>query len=261
MATNVSAVIITLNEERNIARCLESLQDIADEIIVVDSGSTDQTEAICNRFQAKFIKQTWLGYGAQKNHGNQLAQNDWILSVDADEALSPELGQSLLKLKKQNLSPNHVYRLNRLTNYCGHWIKHCGWYPDAKVRLFNRTCVQWNSAKIHEDIEFLKHCSTQKLKGDLWHYSYHTLNDHLKQINLFTDLTAQTAFQKGKKSPAWISIWFRAKWKFISDYVFRLGFLDGFAGFLVCQYSALATFTKYAKLKQLHETQKKQNAE
>ncbi len=253
----ISAIIITHNEERNIGRCLDSLQGVADEIWVIDSGSTDKTEEICRKKGVNFITQNWLGYSAQKNYGNQLAQNDWILSLDADEALSPELQESLLNLKKNALLSNEVYSVNRLTNYCGKWIRHCGWYPDTKIRLFNRNTAQWNKAKIHEEVEYLQNCSVQNLKGDLLHYSYYNLHDHLKQINIFTDLTAEAAFQKGDKVSGIISIVFHAQWKFIRDYIFKLGFLDGYAGFLVCKYSAVATFTKYAKLKQLYEEQKK----
>ncbi|MDR0437555.1 MAG: glycosyltransferase family 2 protein [Bacteroidales bacterium] len=255
--TKISAVIITKNEECNIERCLQSLQDAVDEIIVVDSGSTDRTEEICKQFQVKFIKQNWLGYGEQKNYGNQLAQNNWILSIDADEALSEDLKKSILDLKKNMLSLNNVYSMNRLTNYCGSWIKHCGWYPDNKVRLFSRTIAEWNNAQIHERLIFQSSQNTMVLKGDLLHYSFYSISAHITQINKFTSIAAAELYKKGKKSPSIISILLRAKWKFVRDYIFNLGFLDGYAGYLVCKYSAMAKFTKYAKLRQLHNEQNK----
>ena len=149
----LTAVIITKNEERNILRCLNSLLDVADEIVVVDSGSTDRTEEICNSFNVKFVQQEWLGYSEQKNFANNLASNDWILSIDADEELSEKLKNSISELKNQRLSDDEVFSMNRLTNYCGHWIRHCGWYPDRKIRIWNRTVGKWQG-EIHETIEF-----------------------------------------------------------------------------------------------------------
>ena len=139
----ISAVIISHNEERNIRRCLESVQSVADEIVVVDSLSEDKTEEICNEFNVKFVKQQWLGYSEQKNLANNLATNDWILSIDADEELSEELKKSILELKNNNISDDNVFSMNRLTNYCGHWIRHCGWYPDRKIRIWNRNVGMW----------------------------------------------------------------------------------------------------------------------
>ncbi|MBS1689005.1 MAG: glycosyltransferase family 2 protein, partial [Bacteroidetes bacterium] len=133
----ISVVIITLNEEKNLSRCLTSVAGIADEVVVVDSFSTDNTAAIAEKYGARVVNQAFLGYGAQKNFANDQAANDWILSLDADEALSPELQQSILSVKAK---PEYdAYSLSRLTNYCGKWVKHCGWYPDKKLRLFDKT--------------------------------------------------------------------------------------------------------------------------
>lgn len=248
----ISVVIITKNEERNIVRCLESLQGVADEIVVVDSGSTDRTEELCRGFELRFENHEWEGYSEQKNYANSLASNDWILSIDADEVLSEELRQSLHKLKQTQVSDNQVFAVNRLTNYCGNWIHHCGWYPDRKIRLFNRTKKQWTGT-IHEILaDTAEPTVTQVLSGDLHHYSYHTVEDHIRQADKFTTLTAQEAFNKGKKAGI-AAIIFRPRWKFCRDYIFKGGFLDGYAGYQVCKISAFATFLKYSKLRMLHK--------
>ena len=134
----LTTVIITLNEEGNIGRCLASVKDFSDEIVVIDSLSTDKTEEICSKFGVRFVKQKWMGYSAQKNLGNSLASNDWIFSIDADEEVSKELKNSILELKNKEISDDNVFIVNRLTNYCGKWIRHCGWYPDSRIRLWNR---------------------------------------------------------------------------------------------------------------------------
>ena len=166
----ISAVIITKNEERNIRRCLESVKDVVDEIVVVDSLSTDATEEICRGYNVKFVKQQWLGYSDQKNYANGLASNDWILSIDADEQLSEELKTSINEIKKNDISEDKVFSMNRLTNYCGKWIRHCGWYPDKKIRIWNRNVGSW-SGEIHETIVFSAKTNEILLEGDLLHYS------------------------------------------------------------------------------------------
>ena len=145
--TKLSVVIITYNEERNIARCLESIKDIADEIVVVDSRSTDGTREICRRYGAKFFPEDWKNYSEQKNHGNRLATNDWILSIDADEEVSGELRRSIVEWKRLDAPVFACF--NRLTNYCGKWIRHCGWYPDPKLRIFDATRAKW-VGDVHE---------------------------------------------------------------------------------------------------------------
>ncbi|MBR4803967.1 MAG: hypothetical protein IK032_04945, partial [Bacteroidales bacterium] len=152
---------------------------------------------------------------------------------------------------------NQVFAVNRLTNYCGHWIHHCGWYPDRKIRLFNRTKKQWTGT-IHEILtDTAEPTETQLLAGDLHHYSYHTVEDHIRQADKFTTLTAQEAYEKGKKASV-VAIVFRPRWKFFRDYIFKGGFLDGYAGYQVCKISAFATFLKYSKLRMLHKNNKNQ---
>ena len=249
----ISAVIITYNEEINIGRCLDSLTETMDEIIVIDSFSTDKTEEICSKYPVKFIKKEWLGYSLTKNFGNNLAANDYIFSIDADEALSEELKASILAVKNTN-KPLDAYKLTRLTNYCGTWIHHCGWYPDTKLRLWDRTKGQWEG-DIHEEVKLKENSKTGMLNGDLFHYSFHTITQHVKQADKFTDLTAQDAFNKGKRSNL-MKILFKPCVKFIRDYIIKLGFLDGYHGYVVCKISAFATFMKYSKLKELQRKEK-----
>ncbi|MEI8279859.1 MAG: glycosyltransferase family 2 protein [Bacteroidota bacterium] len=246
--TPISVVIITLNEEKNIERCIRSVNRIADEIIVVDSLSKDKTVSIAESLGAKVISQSFLGYVAQKNFAAQQASHDWVLSLDADEALSPELEQNIIQIKQQ--SKHNGYRLCRRTNYCGHWIKHCGWYPDKKLRLYNRNKATWLGEKIHERLEMNDtNDSVGELSGDLLHYSYYTISDHIKQIENFTELTSREAVERGNDVNV-LMIMIAPKWKFFSDYIIRLGFLDGLAGYQVCRLSAMATFIKYSKIKQ-----------
>lgn len=244
----ISAVIITLNEEKNLERCLQALQNVVAEIIVVDSGSIDRTQEIAGKFKAKFITQPFLGYVAQKNFATQQASHDWVLNVDADEVLSAELQQSIQKLDDSPIEAG--FQLSRLTNYCGSWIKHSGWYPDIKTRLYNKKMGQWEGEQIHEHWEpFDKQKAIGKLKGELFHYSYYTLSDHLKQIEKFSEILAHRAVQAGQTASI-AKILFAPIWKFITYYFIRLGFLDGYAGFLVCKLSAFATLMKYTKIRQ-----------
>jgi glycosyltransferase involved in cell wall biosynthesis len=248
----ISAVIITFNEEDNISSCIESIEQIVDEIIVVDSFSTDKTVEIAKRYsKVKCYSQKWLGYVEQKNYANSLTTFNTILSIDADELLSQQLKESILKLKELDENLLKVYEVSRLTNYCGSWIKHCGWYPDKKIRIFNKQSVKWQGELVHETLALLENIEIIHLKGDLLHYSYNNTSSHLQQLDKFTTLTAQEAHNKGKRTNL-LELYFRPKWKFLRDYIFKLGFLDGYAGYQVCKLSATATFLKYAKLKELN---------
>ncbi|OFY50990.1 MAG: glycosyl transferase [Bacteroidetes bacterium GWF2_41_31] len=247
----LSAVIITFNEEHNIERCLNSLKGIADEIIVVDSFSTDRTAGICKDAGVRFIEQKWLGYSAQKNLGNSLASYDYVLSIDADEALSEELKNSILAVKTSGFKG--ACSFNRMTNYCGKWIRHSGWYPDTKVRIFNKNTSVWQGA-LHETLT-LDNTVIEHLSGDLLHYSYYTRDDHIRQIIKFTDIAALDYFKSGKKNSP-VKLYGSPAAKFIRDYFINLGFLDGKAGFTICRLSAKATYLKYSKLKKLWRLEK-----
>lgn len=249
----LAAVIITFNEEVNIGRCLESLQGIVDEIIVVDSFSTDQTKTICESYPVKFIQHKWQGYTDTKNYANSLVESDFILSIDADEALSAALKESILKFKTSP-STNTVYQVSRLTNYCGTWIKHGGWYPDKKVRIWKKEEAHWEG-KLHEQLSFAGDMKTLQLKGDLLHYSYYTIQQHIERANKYSDIGAMAAIKKGRKMSKAKVILFPF-WKFFRTYFLKAGFLDGYMGFVVCTISTHEAFLKYAKIRQLQKTNK-----
>ena len=256
----VSVVIITFNEEKNIGTCLDSVKEIADEIIVVDSFSTDKTVEICQNMGVKVVQQPFVGHIEQKNFAVSQAKNNWILSLDADEVLSSELLVSIQNIKNNqhnNEGKNsHItaFSMNRLTNYCGTWIRHTDWYPDRKVRLFHREYAKWGGTNPHDEVVIEKG-EAKHLTGALLHYSYHSISEHILQLNHFTNIGAQEAFARGKKAPLY-KIFVNPIWKFVYSYFLRLGFLDGYKGFLVCAISAFATFTKYVKLRELHRQSK-----
>ena len=250
MAISLSAVIITYNEERNIERCLVSLQGIADEIVVVDSFSTDKTEEICQQYKVKFIQNKFEGHIQQKNYAISCASNDWILSLDADEALSDELKKSILTIKSHPTFKG--YSMNRLTNYCGKWVKHCGWYPDTKIRLVNRDFAQWTGVNPHDKLEMTNGDHSGFLNGDILHYSYYTRQDHLKQIEYFGSIASKELYEKGIKS-SWFKIVYKVVAQFFKSYLLKLGILDGGTGFTISRLSAYATYVKYHKLLQLNK--------
>lgn len=244
----LSAVIITRNEARNIKRCITSLQGVVDEIVVVDSFSTDATPSICKGLGVQFHQREWKGYSKQKNYGNGLASNDWILSIDADEALSEELKAAIVEAKRKG--GHYNYSFNRLTNYCGQWIRHSGWYPDTKTRMFHRVESDWQG-DVHERLT-VDPTTLRKLSGDLLHFSYHTVSDHVKRTDHYSTLGAQELFANGKKA-SWVNILFNPWLKFNKMYLLRLGFLDGMAGFSIALITAYGTFLKYIKLHYLQK--------
>jgi len=244
----ISVVIITFNEEKNIERCIKSVQSLADEVIVLDSFSTDGTAKICADQGVRFIQREWEGYSASKNFANQQAAHDWILSLDADEALSEDLQKALLEMKKQSRLQSMSF--NRLTNYCGTWIKHSGWYPDKKIRLFNRKTTQWQGT-LHEELNLPRGETVKHLNLDILHYSYYTLEDHLSQIEKYTGIAAKDLYNRGKR-PAVFKMYLNAWAKFVSHYLIHLGFLDGWAGFKIAWYSAYATYLKYKKARGMY---------
>jgi glycosyltransferase involved in cell wall biosynthesis len=246
----LSAVIITYNEERNIERCLGSLNGIVDEIIVVDSGSIDRTKEICVKFGAKFSMHPFEGHIQQKNYACSLTSFDHILSLDADEALSPELQHEILRIK--NDWTKDGYSVNRLTNYCGKWIHHSGWYPDRKLRLFIKGKGKWSGFNPHDMLLLNDASSQSRLKGDLLHYSYYSIEEHIAQVNKFTTIGAETALANGKRSNLFLVV-FSPAIRFIRDYILHRGFLDGFYGFVICRISAHAAFVKNLKLYRLQK--------
>ena len=250
MSNKLSGVIITFNEEENIARCIDSLKNVADEIVVVDSFSTDRTEEICRDKNVRFLQNKFEGHIEQKNFAMRQAEFDYVLSLDADEALSPELEKAILK-EKQNFSQD-AYTFNRLTNYCGQWIKHCGWYPDVKLRIWNKTKGKWGGENPHDFVQMESSATAKKLNGDLLHYSFTSINQHVKTIQSFSDIGAKAAFSRGKRSSIF-AILVNPAFKFLRDYIFKLGFLDGFYGLVVCINSAYAKFLKYLLMYELRK--------
>jgi len=253
---SLSVVIITFNEERNILRCLQSVEGIADEIIVLDSYSKDRTKEICIQKQVKFYEHAFTGFNEQKNYALSLASNPYVLSLDADEVLSPELQKSILAVKENWKSDG--YTMNRLTNYCGTWIRHC-WYPDTKLRMWDTRKGKWDSNIIHEKVEMADGSVVSHLEGDLLHYSYHTLDDHLRQIYKFTEIAAVSAHNNNKKS-SFLKLIYKPIAIFFKLYILKQGFRDGYSGYLIARISAFVVFMKYARLRQLNESQNHDNA-
>ena len=241
----LSVVIITYNEEANIKRCLESVQGMAEEIIVVDSGSLDGTQEICRSMGAVVIEQEFLGYIEQKNFATSKAKYEWILSLDADEALTPELRSSIETIFPEPAGDG--YTINRLTNYCGTWVKHGGWYPDMKLRLYNRNKGQWTGVNPHDRYRLNLGSAMSHLHGDILHYSYNSLSDHLKQIDRFSSIGAISMHNQGKRSSI-AKILYKPITRFLRHYIFKAGFLDGLTGFTIAINSGHAVFLKYLRL-------------
>lgn len=238
----ITATIVTLNEERTIARALESLRCV-DETLVIDSGSTDRTRAIATRLGARVIDQPWLGYAAQKNFASSLAANEWILSIDADEALSEELEAEILLLKQEGPRFDG-YSMPRLAQYLGRWIHHGGWYPDRKVRLYRKNKAEWVGAYVHESVRMSG--TTGELHGKLHHFTCDSLSAHMRTLDRYTTLAAEEIAVKGIR-PRLARMIFDPPWTFFRTFVLRRGFLDGPQGFAIAWMAALYTFLKYAK--------------
>jgi glycosyltransferase involved in cell wall biosynthesis len=238
----LSAVIITYNEERNIARCLDSLAGVVDEVVVVDSFSTDGTEAICREKGARFLQRAFDGYGVQKNFALDQAAHDRVLSLDADEALSPALRASILAARAD--WTHDAYTMNRLTNYAGHWVRHGGWYPDRKLRLFDRRRARWTDAALHEKVEPAPGATVRHLAGDLLHYSYYSVEEHVERTRRYAAISARAAVQRGRRG-GWVKVWLGPAATFLRMYFLKAGFLDGRAGWHVARISALETWWKY----------------
>ena len=244
----LSVVIITFNEERNIIRCLESVKPIADDIVVVDSLSTDRTHELCRDYKVDFVQRSWEGYSQAKNFGNARARHDIVLSMDADEALSPLLQRSVSEIKQP--PDAEAYSFNRLTNYCGKWIRHGGWYPDVKVRLFNRTKARWEGA-VHERLAGIDGRTIKLLRGDCYHYTYYSVSEHLRKADNLSDLSARELFERGKTASL-LAPFLHPAVRFMRDYFLKSGILDGRNGLVIAAISAYANYLKYARLARLH---------
>lgn len=249
----ISACIVCFNEAANIRDCLESLKPArrsggwVDEIIVVDSFSQDATVEICRAYTEKVYQHQWLGYVNQKNYALNLASNDWVLALDADERVSLELRQAIEKEWKRAGYQDYVgYYLPRHTYYLGKWINHGGWYPDYKLRLFRKRAGKWAGIDPHDRV-VVQQGKTKKLKGDIHHYTYKNLSAQLRTIDKFSETTSRALGERGKRFSLFNLIT-RPPIKFIETYIFKMGWLDGLPGFIIAVNSAFYVFTKYAKM-------------
>ena len=240
----ITATIVTLNEERNIARAIESLR-CADEILVVDSGSTDRTLEIAERLGARVIREPWRGYAGQKNFAAESAAFDWVLSLDADECLTEELEAEILQLKRDGPAFD-AYRFPRMAQYLGRWIEHSGWYPDRKIRLYRRDQARWEGEYVHESVRSAGRAGD--LRGKLLHFTCSSLSEHLKTLDRYTTLAAREQRARGRTVPA-AKLLLDPAWTFFRAYVLQRGFLDGPQGIAIAWMAALYTFLKYAKVR------------
>ena len=242
----ISACVIALNEERNLSRARASLKPVADEIVVVDSGSTDRTEAIAREHGARFLIRAWTSYSDQKNFATESASNDWILSLDADEELSTALQTSLLEWKSRPPQAG-VYEIPRRAWYLGKWIWHSGWYPDFQRRLYRRDAAKF-SGTIHEALRF--EGRPARLHGDLLHYTVQSFAEHEAKVEKYTTLAARQMYAAGNRS--WrAAVWLATPWSWFQNYFLRGGFLDGYRGALIAQMAARSVRLKYTKLGRL----------
>jgi glycosyltransferase involved in cell wall biosynthesis len=255
---NISAVIITYNEERNILAALESIS-WADEIIVVDSNSTDRTTQIAAESGANVIVRDWPGFSEQKQFGVDAAAHDWIFSLDADERVSPELAKEIEALKSGG-SKADAYRIPRLSFYMGREIRHSGWYPDRQLRLFDRRKGRWNGRQIHESVEITRNAQIGDLDCDIHHFSVENAAQHHRMIGeRYAPLGALHMFENGVTTSR-IRIATAGPMAFLRSYVFKLGFLDGFPGFCIARFAAYHAYLKHLLLFEMQEPQPREIA-
>jgi glycosyltransferase involved in cell wall biosynthesis len=239
----ISATLITYNEENNIAQALKSLS-WADEILVVDSGSSDATVEICRSFNSRIIHRNWTGYVDQKNFAVEEARNDWIFSLDADERVSPELIREIEELNRRGFSSSG-YKIPRAAFFMGRWIRHGSWYPDYQLRLFDRRTGKWEGGRVHESVRMRGNPAF--LSGEILHYSYRNISEYLVRLETYSSLAALDYGQKGKRAtfPGMICNPIAV---FLKSYLMKRGFLDGTPGLVVAAMAAVSVFFKYSKL-------------
>lgn len=247
----LSTIIITYNEEQNIAATLDAAWKVSDEIIVMDSGSEDKTKDICIEKGVTFFTQKWLGFGEQRNLAAAKVKNPYILVLDADEVLSRELMESILLLKKNGFTEK-VYSLKRLNFYYGKFIHYGMENPDVKPRLYHKDFATWNNKLVHEGLEF-GHLKATKLRGYLFHYTYRTISEHLIKADKYTSLAAEGYFNSGKKKPGFVKLFLSPAFTFIKAFIFKRGFLDGWHGWILAKMHANGVLIKYAKLRMMYQ--------
>ena len=245
----ISLVIITLNEEKNIERCIQSAPWVS-EVVVLDSGSQDRTVELAQKAGAKTFVEAWRGYRDQKARAADLASNPWILSLDADEALSEELSQEIQDLWKNQLYETAGgYESPRVSFYLGRWIWHGGWYPDKQVRLFDRRKCFWSKGHVHERVEGK---DIRKLNHPIRHWPFEDLNAQIQTNNEYSSLAAQDLVKQGKEF-SYLYLLLKPFSKFVETYIWKRGFQDGFPGFVISIGAAYSMFLKWAKLKELSQ--------
>ena len=247
--STLSVVVITRNEEANIARCLKSVS-WADDIVVMDSSSTDRTVEIAKEHKARVFTVDWKGFGAAKQEGVDKSVGEWVLSIDADEEVSGQLTDEIRKAIEDNAY--NGYYIGRRTNFLGRWIYHCGW-SDSVLRLFKKENGRFDGATVHERI--VLDGEAGHLKGELFHYSYPTLESYFEKFNRYTTLGAQQALEQGK-SANWLDIVIRPPVSFVKHYISKQGFRDGLEGFTISALSSVAVLVKYAKLRDLQRKER-----
>lgn len=245
---DISVVIITKNEAHIIEKTLQSLQGTFDDIIVVDSGSTDDTISICKKYHARVIETTWDGYGANKNKGIDVAKNDWILSLDADEVPDPELKKSMLQV--QLVNDEVVFNIRFKNFFCTKLIRFGEWGFDSHIRIFNRKKVRWNDAAVHEKLILPNNYIISVVEGYILHYTVQSRQEFVKKITTYARMNAGKYAASGKKSN-FVKQYVSPVFSFVRNYIFRLGFLDGMEGFIIAKYNAYYTFLKYKYLSEL----------
>jgi glycosyltransferase involved in cell wall biosynthesis len=242
----ISATLITYNEERNIAEALQSIS-WANEIVVVDSGSSDATVAICRRFTDRVLHREWTGYVDQKNFAVEQARHDWIFSLDADERSSPELTLEIQALARKGFR-KPGYRIPRVAFFMGRWIRHGDWYPDYQLRLFDRNCGKWEGGRVHESVKTVE--NPELLRGEIHHFTYRSLSDYLRRLENYSNLAASDYLQQGRSATP-LKLFGNPVAAFVKAYLLKCGFLDGTPGLAIAFMSAVSVFFKYAKLYEL----------
>jgi len=243
----VTVTVITRDESANIAAALQSVS-WADEIVVVDSGSTDDTVAIATPLATRVVVRDWPGYSAQKNHAAGIASNDWILSIDADERVTPELADEIRRLLASSTLEARGYRIPRVAWYLGRWIRSTDWYPDYQLRLYDRRAGSWNGRRVHESVDL--HGTPGQLRHELQHYAYRDLSHHLATIDRYTTLAAEEWLAQGRTTNGF-ELFFHPRFAFIRNYLLRVGIKDGEPGLLVSKLNSYYVFLKLAKLWEL----------
>ena len=247
----ISSIVLTLNEEKNIGRCLNSLKDVADEMIVVDSFSTDKTEEICRQFGVRFVQNKYINHIEQKQFAATLVSHDYILMLDADECLSNPLIEKIKEIKISSGADGYFF--NRFNKYCSKWIRHSGYYPDKKIRLWNKHKADILGTNPHERVVMKQGAIVKRINLDILHLAYGSIDEHLQQMHNYAIITAKAKYHQGKKANFLVHVILGPVFKFIKKYIIQLGFLDGYYGFVFCAAESGMNFYKYLRLYQYNK--------